>query len=766
MKPSLFDGLLVIDKPAGLTSREAVNRAQGWFPRRTRLGHTGTLDPLASGVLVLAVGQATRLAEYVQRMDKTYRTSIRLGATSDTHDAEGTITPRDTDGPPERGQVEDVLRAFVGQIEQVPPEYSAAKLSGRRAYDLARKGSEVVLAPRPVQVHAIEIIRYDYPILELEVRCGKGTYIRSLARDIGARLGCGGYVQALRRTRVGPFCVEGAEELRIADCGLRIEASRLLPLSAAVSDLPSLVLGQEEIAYLRQGRTVVAAEAAQPPHPGPPPQGGRETKEGDIAIFDERQTLVGLARFDPAREVLRPVKMLFLTDCGLERHTSSIRNPQSAIRNREGARESQRLAQQLVRGHTVAPRNPQGRREGFTTGTAAAAAAKAACMVLFDLGWPETVPVHLPIGRTLEIKINTLEYVPSRRPHSLGEPSGRMAPPPTLTLPHKGGGKTESPSSLTGEGGGREMARCGVVKDAGDDPDVTHGAEIFATVRQVAEPGIHIRGGEGVGVVTRPGLELPVGAPAINPVPLQMIRQAVEETLQIANCKLPIANWETRNGVEVTISVPRGEELARKTFNPRLGIVGGISILGTTGIVKAMSTAAWRASVLQAIDVAAANSIEQIVLSTGGRTERFAQERYPHLRELAFVEMGIFTGACLKRAAQRGVPAVSVCCMIGKLSKIAAGKLQTHVAGNQVDCAFLAGIARELQAPEKLAAAIGQANTARHVQELIEAAGLARFYGRLCEIAARQCSAAVSGKLSVEVVLFDFDGRLLGQASA
>jgi cobalt-precorrin-5B (C1)-methyltransferase len=376
-----------------------------------------------------------------------------------------------------------------------------------------------------------------------------------------------------------------------------------------------------------------------------------------------------------------------------------------------------RPAQRIVRGHNVPPRNPQGRREGFTTGVAAAAAAKAACLVLLDRGWPETVSIPLPIARTLEIRINTLEYE-------------------------------------------NETACCGVVKDAGDDPDVTHGAEIFAEVRRVPEPGIYIKGGVGVGVVTRPGLELPVGSPAINPVPLRMIHEAVEVVVASGGRKPPEGSF----GFEVIISVPKGEELARRTFNPRLGIVGGISILGTTGIVRAMSTAAWRASVLQAIDVAAANSIRQIVLSTGGRTERFAQQLYPQLPEMAFVEMGIFTGASLQRAVERGVPRVSLCCMIGKLSKIAAGKMQTHVAGNQVDCAFLAQVARELGATEELAAAIAAANTARHVQELIEAAGFARFCERLCELAAEQCAAVVQGRLQVDVVLFDFEGHLLGQA--
>jgi cobalt-precorrin-5B (C1)-methyltransferase len=271
-------------------------------------------------------------------------------------------------------------------------------------------------------------------------------------------------------------------------------------------------------------------------------------------------------------------------------------------------------------------------------------------------------------------------------------------------------------------------------------------------VRRVPEPGIHLLGGQGVGIVRQRGLELPVGSPAINPVPQRMIREAVAEVM---------GSQRPDPGVEVTISVPNGEELAKRTLNARIGILGGISILGTTGIVRAMSTASWRASVVQSIDVAAANSVEHIVLTTGGRTENFARRLYPELPEMAFVQMGIFTGAALQRAAERGVPRVSVCAMIGKLSKIAAGKMQTHVAGNQVDYAFLSRLAQEMGADEELVAAIASANTARHVQELVGEAGLVSFYTRLCELAAAKCSEVLHGKAAIRVVLFDFDGTTL-----
>src|SRR5262249_42878594 len=151
---------------------------------------------------------ATRLTEYVQRMTKAYRTRVRLGATSDTDDTDGTITPRPVERPPDRETVERVLAQLVGELEQVPPAFSAAKVTGRRAYDLARRGEQVALQPRRVQVHGINLLAFDYPQLELEVVCGKGTYIRSLARDLGERLDCGGLVETLRRTRVGPFTAD------------------------------------------------------------------------------------------------------------------------------------------------------------------------------------------------------------------------------------------------------------------------------------------------------------------------------------------------------------------------------------------------------------------------------------------------------------------------------------------------------------------------------------------------------------------------------
>ncbi len=290
--PSLH-GLLVLDKPGGITSREAVDRALSWLPRGTKVGHTGTLDPLATGVLVLCLGSATRLTEYVQDMAKTYRAGVRLGARSDTDDADGVVESVAVAAPPARAAVEEALRGFVGEIAQVPPAYSAAKVGGRRAYDLARRGRDVALAARPVRVHGIDLLSYDYPRLEIEVRCGKGTYIRSLARDVGDRLGCGGYVEALRRTRVGPFRVEEALPL---DAAAAVARAHLLPVAAALSELPHATVGDVAVACLRQGQGVPAAELPEVPGAA-------------VAVFDGRGGLVAVARLDRERRLLRPEKV-------------------------------------------------------------------------------------------------------------------------------------------------------------------------------------------------------------------------------------------------------------------------------------------------------------------------------------------------------------------------------------------------------------------------------------------------------------------------
>ena len=293
MGRSPVDGLLVLDKAGGTTSRDAVDRALRWFPRGTRVGHTGTLDPLATGVLVLCVGAATRLTEYVQHMAKTYRTTVRLGARSDTDDVDGTVTPVSVPEPSREALV-SCLRDFVGEIDQVPPAFSAAKVTGRRAYDLAREGQEVTLQARRVRIDGIDLLRYEYPEVDLEVRCGKGTYIRALARDVGERLGCGGLVEVLRRTCVGPFRAEEAVSLAVSGAEAR---ARLLPLARAVAGLRGIDVSAQGAAQLRQGKLV--------------PLCGQDIPEAEeVAAFAEDGSLVAVARWDRRRSLLRPTKVM------------------------------------------------------------------------------------------------------------------------------------------------------------------------------------------------------------------------------------------------------------------------------------------------------------------------------------------------------------------------------------------------------------------------------------------------------------------------
>jgi len=280
-------------------------------------------------------------------------------------------------------------------------------------------------------------------------------------------------------------------------------------------------------------------------------------------------------------------------------------------------------------------------RTGWTTGICAAAAAKAAAAALVT-----------------------------------GEPQSGV----DVRLPKKGDERRVS----------FEVERCEVeegeaeavvVKDAGDDPDVTHGAHLTVRVSWKEEPGIELDRGEGVGVVTKPGLGLAVGGPAINEVPRRMISYSVEEVLDPAE-----------RGVRVVVSVPDGEKMAEKTTNARLGIMGGISILGTTGIVRPFSTAAWAASVLQAIDVMGAQGIHTFVLSTGGLTERAAMRLLPDLEEVCFIEVGDFTGQAIKGAVKNGLRRGFFVGMAGKLAKLAAGVMMTHWTRSKVDNDLLAEI--------------------------------------------------------------------------
>jgi tRNA pseudouridine55 synthase len=286
------NGLLVLDKPAHMTSRDAVNFAWRWLPRGTRIGHTGTLDPLATGVLVVCVGTATRLAEYVQNMEKVYRAGVLLGVRSTTDDGEGIQISATIETYPSKAQVERVLEGFIGTIEQVPPAHSAAKVSGRRAYALARQGREVSLAARSVSIYALTLLEYTYPRLVVEVRCGKGTYIRSLARDLGEQLGCGAYLESLRRTRVGHFLAEdGLSPLAEQETAL----PHLRPIHEAVQDLPQLTLNEDDLQRLQAGQTVPLPEGS----PGGP----------EVALMSDNGDLVAVALVDLEKAVLQPRKV-------------------------------------------------------------------------------------------------------------------------------------------------------------------------------------------------------------------------------------------------------------------------------------------------------------------------------------------------------------------------------------------------------------------------------------------------------------------------
>ena len=250
-------GLLNIDKPAGWTSRDVVNHVErvvaGGGRRRSavKVGHAGTLDPLATGVLVVCLGSATRLVEYVQRMPKRYAATFELGRQSDTEDTEGAVTLLENPPQPSLEAILAVSKQLVGQIEQMPPQYSAIKVGGKRAYKLARAGKRVDLKPRIVRIDAIEVSAYDYPRLDLDIRCGAGTYIRSLGRDLANAVETNAVMSRLRRTAVGRFLAVDA----VPPDALRVEAidEHLRSPTEAVTDLPARIVTSDEACQLANG---------------------------------------------------------------------------------------------------------------------------------------------------------------------------------------------------------------------------------------------------------------------------------------------------------------------------------------------------------------------------------------------------------------------------------------------------------------------------------------------------------------------------------
>jgi tRNA pseudouridine55 synthase len=280
----MISGLLNLTKPSGITSRRVVDRIQR-LVRPESAGHAGTLDPLANGVLVVCIGQATRLIEYVQRMPKTYEATFLLGRSSETEDIEGTVVELIDPPRPTADELARAATALVGTILQRPPAYSALKVQGRRAYDLARRGETVELQPRPIEVYALDVLRYDYPELHVRIRCGSGTYVRSLGRDLAESLGTGAVMSALTRTAIGRFTLAeacDAETLTTANL-----AEHLQPPSHAVDVLPRMTLDEVQRLALWQGKKIA----------GSLPNGDGEKPAADeAAAFDASGKLVAIVR--------------------------------------------------------------------------------------------------------------------------------------------------------------------------------------------------------------------------------------------------------------------------------------------------------------------------------------------------------------------------------------------------------------------------------------------------------------------------------------
>ncbi len=357
----------------------------------------------------------------------------------------------------------------------------------------------------------------------------------------------------------------------------------------------------------------------------------------------------------------------------------------------------------------------KGTRKGFTTGACSAAAARAATLGLLKGVVPEQIESQLPNGQLVSFVV-------------------------TDGFCEKG------------------VAHAVVIKDAGDDPDVTNKAPLTADVRLLADaPGeVVIKGGEGVGVVTMQGLGLEVNGPAINPVP----RKNIEE-----NVRMVAAPLLKTQGLEVTISVPGGTEMAKRTLNARLGILNGISILGTTGIVHPYSTAAFRDSVIQGIQVASKQGQDSVVLTTGGRTEKFVIAELPQLAKACFVQMGDFLKYALDTADKEGIQHVIIGGMVGKLTKMAQGETITHANRNAVNTDLLAELATEIGVPEDVCDDIRAAQTARYAGERIEALGLgSQFYHALGrKVISTIMARYETSSFDLTVLVCDFDGHKLAE---
>ena len=353
----------------------------------------------------------------------------------------------------------------------------------------------------------------------------------------------------------------------------------------------------------------------------------------------------------------------------------------------------------------------QALRPGWTTGACATAAAKAACAALLGEGFPDPVGITLPGGQN---------------------------PVFALAFQESGPG----------------WARAGVVKDAGDDPDVTHGATIIATLRHAdSGAGLVFKAGPGVGIVTKPGLPLGVGEPAINPVPRQLIGKA-------------LAAITARHGVpcdlEVEISVPGGEDLAVRTWNPRLGILGGISILGTTGVVIPYSCSAWIHSIQRGIDVARATGLVHVAGCVGSTSEK-AVRRVRDLGEEAIIDMGDFAGGMLKYLRRHPIARITIAGGLAKMCKLALGHMDLHSSRSQVDMTWLAGQLQHLGADSALIVAATHANTALEVLEMAGTLPIGQAIARQAAAAAR--AVLDNAEIALDVLVVDRQGRVVGDTA-
>lgn len=358
-------------------------------------------------------------------------------------------------------------------------------------------------------------------------------------------------------------------------------------------------------------------------------------------------------------------------------------------------------------------------RQGFTTGSAAAAGAKSGLLYLIDRKYLTKVDIPLPVEGRLEVPIDRIE---------------------------------ENGSGI----------RVTVIKDGGDDPDVTNGAEIVVTIRlkqaRPEEDPVHILGGEGIGKVTKPGLAVPVGEAAINPYPKQQIKKAVLECMELAGIQ---------GSVWILVEAPEGQKLAQKTMNARLGIVGGISILGTRGTVIPYSLESYQETISSGLRVARYSGLDRVALSTGGRSERMLKDQLPDLSETSFVQVADFFSYSLKEARRQGFKTIYYGCFFGKLIKMAQGYPYTHAKKSRIDFDLLSRWFQALGIPENKLGQVRLANTGRHVLECLAKEPFRDLV--ITDILKRAISWAqkyAGPDMKINYYLFDYQGYLLANASS